>query len=134
MLNQASVPLGYFWDDDGLEDTDPLLMAWFNGTDWEARRAIDPMDPTKAISIAPTILAESDLMALGFEKDIIEDLRNMNVNLFIKVDESFAGESFTLRFNTVAAPEPQTCAMMLTGFGGLGLVARRRRQSRAVPA
>lgn len=132
MLNEASVPLGYFWDNDGLEETDPLLMAWFNGTDWEARRAIDPMDPSKAISIAPTIVTEDELIALAFEKDIIEDLRNLNINLFIKVDDSFAGGPLTLRFNTAAAtaavPEPGTWAMMIAGFGLVGAAARRRQR------
>lgn len=131
MLNQASVPNGYFWDNDGDPLTDPLLMAWFNGTDWEARRAIDPDDPTKAISIAPTIVSEADLQALGYELDIIEDLRNLNVNLNILTDESFDGSQFTLRFTTAAVPGPSTWTIMLAGVGLLGATVRRKRAATA---
>jgi hypothetical protein len=135
MLNTASVPEGYFWDNDGDPLTDPLLMAWFNGTAWEARRAIDPIDPLSAISIAPTIVDEADLIALGWEKDIIEDLRNLNINFNILTDASFNGSQFTLRFNTLdagaAIPEPGTWAMMIAGFGLVGFAARRRQRDAA---
>ncbi len=134
MLNEASVPEGYFWDNDGDALTDPLLMAWFNGSSWEARRAIDPNDPFGAISIAPTLVAEGDLLALGFSRDIIEDLRNLNVNLNIQTDQSFAGSQFTLRFNTAAVPEPASWAMMIAGFGLVGGMARRRRMAAATSA
>ncbi len=129
MLNTASVPEGYFWDSDGDPGTDPLLMAWFNGTAWEARRQIDPLDPLKAIAIAPTIVDENDLISLGFERDLIEDLRNVNMDFNILVDSSYQAGQFTLRFNTVAGavPEPSSWAMLIAGFGLVGGTLRRRR-------
>ena len=39
---------------------------------------------------------------------------------------SFAG---TLSFDVAAVPEPATWALMLLGFGGVGLVLRRRKQT-----
>lgn len=131
MLNTASVPEGYFWDNDGNALTDPLLMAWFDGTQWEARRAIDPNDPLSAISIAPTFVDEADLIGLGWQRDIIEDLRNLNVNLNIRTADSFAGQQFTLRFTTTPVPEPATWGLMIAGFGLIGAAARRRRTTAA---
>ena len=39
-----------------------------------------------------------------------------------------ASYSGTINFNTPAVPEPGTWAMMLLGFGGVGLMMRRRRR------
>lgn len=131
MLNQASVPEGYFWDNDGDAATDALLMAWYNGSAWETRRAIDPNDPTLAISIAPTFLDESELIGLGYTRDIIEDLRNVNVNLNILTSDAFNGSQFTLRFTPAAVPEPGTWAMLIAGFGLVGGSMRRQRHGSA---
>ncbi len=129
MMNTALVPEGYFWDNDGDPATDPLLMAWFNGSVWEQRRIVDPNDPTKAISSAAFETDEATLMAqAGFEKDIIEDLRNLNINLNILTEASYLGENFTLRFTTAAVPEPGTWAMLIAGFGLVGASMRRRRR------
>ncbi len=136
MLNDSSVPEGYFWDNDGDDSTDPLLMAWYNGMGWEARRMIDPNDPLSAIPIAPTMVDENDLIALGFVRDVAEDLRNINLNFHVKVDEGFEGGPFTLRYTTFAAangavPEPATWAMLIAGFGLVGGAMRRQRALQA---
>jgi hypothetical protein len=93
------------------------------------RRQIDPNDPMSAISIAPTIVDENDLIALGYGRDIIDDLRNVNMDFNVLVDDSFDGRQFTLRFTTAAVPEPSSWAMLIAGFGIVGATMRRRRQS-----
>lgn len=42
-----------------------------------------------------------------------------------------AAYSGTINFNTPPVPEPATWAMMLLGFGGIGMAMRRRRQAPA---
>jgi hypothetical protein len=42
-------------------------------------------------------------------------------------DGILSGPNMTLSFSLVPVPEPATWAMMLAGFGGLGVVLRRRR-------
>jgi hypothetical protein len=131
MLNTASVPDGYFWDTDSDPSTDALLMAWYNGSAWEVRREIDPNDPFNAISVAPTLVDENDLIGLGYARAAITDLRNVNMDFSVLVDDSFQGQQFTLRFNTVsgAVPEPSSWAMLIAGFGLVGATMRRRRRS-----
>jgi PEP-CTERM motif len=44
------------------------------------------------------------------------------------INDIVAGANGYVSINFVAAPEPSTWAMTLTGFAGLGWLARRRRR------
>lgn len=139
-LSQDAVPEGLFWDYDGpTEDADPLLMAWFNGTQWEVRREVNAagdyaqalttslfFDPGQEDEIAA-------LLGIDLTRDVIEDLANLNVNYAILLGDNVGFDQFTLRVNTVPAPIPlpATAPLMAAGIGALGLLFRRRRRAAA---
>jgi len=138
MLNQLSVPDGYFYEFD--PDRDPLLMAWLREDGmWEQRR--DLITDEDGNTIVSTLLKE-DWLTFGdvgdwadpFEFATVDDLRAINLNYSLFLDENFQGDQVTLRFTTTApAPIPLPAAgwLMIAGIGALVTVSRRRREAQA---
>ncbi len=140
-LSQEAVPTGAFWDNDGDDTTEALLMAWLNPEGiWESRREVDEDDPTAAVSAASTFWdSYEDMVAgLGLEgalfQDVIEDLANLNVNFAINLTDLGNRSSFTLRtfvHQAPVAPIPLPAGAPLL-IGALGLLATLRRRRHLV--
>jgi hypothetical protein len=132
-MSQESVPLGAFWDDDGDDSTEALLMAWFTDGVWEARRGVDGGE---AISTAPETFADFDALVAGLGlgtalfQDDIEDLANLNVNFAIQLGDLGDRTSFTLRTTVSPAPIPLPAGAPLLVGAIAGLAALRRRVNR----
>ena len=148
---ETSLPQGLFWDFDGLEDTDALLMAWLRPDGlWELRRDVgltcDPEDADNCTfgvmregyetGTLDEILALLDVegdWTLAFAEGAIEDLANLNVNYALEVGNlALAGlSSFTIRttvFEAVAPiPLPAGAPLLIAALGALGLLRRRAR-------
>lgn len=142
-LSQENVPLGAFWDNDGNEETDALLMAWLNADNlWEVRRDVLDMTAGLASSLltAETFQTFEEVVArLGLGTslfdDIIEDLANLNVNFAFNLTDSVQSGTFTLRTTALAAPEivapvplPASAPLMFGGLAAMGFFARRKRK------
>jgi hypothetical protein len=153
-LSQEMAPAGLLWDDDGDAATDALVMAWFNEDIgmWEALRSIglDGDGNLEAISILDTpqqfateaaassffediargLLGDDDLVLALEAEEHIEDLANLNLNFGILLTDAFAGDSFTLRFTSVAAPAPvplpASVLFLVAGMGALGALRRAK--------
>lgn len=148
---ESSLPQGLFWDFDGLEDTDALLMAWLRSDGlWELRRDVgitcDPADAanctfgvmrtayeTGTLDEILGLLNVAGNWTLAFSEGAIEDLANLNVNYALEVGNLAAAglTSFTLR-TTVHAyaapiPLPAGAPLLLGALGALGLLRRRAR-------
>ena len=148
-LDRSSTPDGLLWDYDGDGSADPLVMAWDNGTEWEARRGIDDtldgeigvlsvkdvfaLDPDdwKTFAYGDTDGISEFFKGIALGQDIIEDLANLNLNYAIALGSNFVGSSFTLRVETTPVPLPAAAPLLLAGFGALGFAARRRRRRAA---
>jgi hypothetical protein len=136
-LSREMAPAGLLWDDDGDPDTDALVMAFLNDDGlWEMRRNIDANGDPVSILDAPITFATSDEVraALGvpleFEQNI-EDLANLNLNYGILLSDTFAADSFTIRFSGVGidvAPVPLPASGLLLLGGLLGLRGMRSRR------
>ncbi len=147
-LSKDQTPEGLLWDYSG-GVSDPLVMAWDNGTEWEVRRGIDD-----ALDGVLGVLSVNDVFALdeadwetfsyadlagvqGFLSgvdlfaDPIEDLANLNLNYAIALDERWTSSSFTLRLSSTAVPAavplPASAPLMLAGFALMAAMRRRRR-------
>ena len=64
-------------------------------------------------------------MVLLAQQRFVENMRGRTASFSTFGDASYSG---TLSFGTAAVPEPATWALMLLGFGALGVSMRRRRQ------
>jgi hypothetical protein len=135
-LSQSQVPTGALWDNDGDPGTDALVMAWFDSTlgKWEIRRDIDPLDPTKAVSLASSVFRDTfgqveDYLGLvgasALEEDFIEDLANLNLNYGISLD-GFTGTQFTVRVQTSPVPLPAGLPLLATALAIFGFLRRRK--------
>lgn len=154
-LSQEMAPMGLLWDNDGLDTTDALVMAWFNEDlgQWETlREVIDLLDRDGNVigltaraadsSLYPTFDAAVAALGLAngtFVEDLIEDVANLNLNFGIELASSFTGwfdtegvlqNNFTLRLTSFAAPAPiplpASVLFLLASVGSLGAVRRLR--------
>lgn len=150
-VDQASVPQGLFWDADGNDATEALLMAWQRPDGaWELRRdegetceAGDPTDCTPGVTRDEALVGSFDqiVAALGIDRSFldvgaIEDLANLNLNYAISLGDAVRFSSFTLRTTVVPAdvsviPLPAGAPLLL---GGLAVLAALRRRRAAAPA
>ncbi len=123
-LDNTMIPDGIFWDDDGDPTNESALLAWYNpsagagawvwgnlalAADVEARAqeivddlgltqtgtAVEALGYAAGGLIDPTIVAEMEADEL-FEIDVIEDLRNANINYTIAVG-MIDGNEFIIR-------------------------------------
>lgn len=137
-MSQEAVPTGAFWDNDGDESTEALLMAWLNPQGvWESRRAVDGMNAVSAASqffdTYDDLLADLGLGNALFQDDI-EDLANLNLNFAIALGDLGNRSAFTLRttvFEATTTPVPLPAgAPLLIGAVGVLAAVRRRKNRR----
>jgi len=117
-LPEELAPKGIFLDDDNDDTTDPILMAWWNGTQWVKP---DPLNADGTDYTPGTFVAvpEAEVNAWAADSryyvDIIEDVLNLGINYIVKVGNiaeeiSGVGPQFTIRIipvvgdQTAAAP------------------------------
>lgn len=100
-------PEGIFHDDDNDPSTDPVLVAWWNGKEWEKGQADN---------FAPVTQAEFNTWASdsSYSEDVIEDVLNLGINYIVHVGDingatgtgSFAGSpNFTIRIIPIVAAD-----------------------------
>jgi len=153
--DEATLPVGLFWDFDDDDTSDDLLMAWEIAPDlWELRRdagetcdALDPLNCTAGVTRDSFTTGTFDeiVALLGVNIDFlgtgaIEDLGNLNVNYAIALGDLSAevgtslfksGEpSFTLRTTVfpaeAIAPVPLPAGAPLL-LAGLAILGALRR-------
>ena len=108
-MSEETLPEGAFWDFDGDENTDDLLMAWQtpNGQ-WELRRDIN--DDGEVVSIDPQLFATLDdvngYLDITSVVDLIDDLANLNLNYAIALWDEVDFTQFTMRVTAVPCTLP----------------------------
>ena len=128
MLDNTMLPDGLFWDDNGDPSDESALVAWNNiaGGGWtygiiELPENLDARLAELAASLGVTVpelgytagaLVPAEIVAAAqanglFAVDVIEDLRNANLNFTLTVGNLETGE-FTLRFVPRFAPIVET--------------------------
>ena len=147
-ISSDDVPKGAFWDHDGDETTEALLMAWLtlddNGNEvWEMRRDVDEYgDIPNGIAGTAVSLTGGDveyfasyaevMKRLGLENvlfdDLIEDLANLNLNYAINLSSTVGSGSFTLRTTVSPVPLPFSPPLLGAGLGLMAMVGRRRKR------
>jgi hypothetical protein len=159
MLSYDKLPLGYYFDADGIASTDNVLIAHQlkNGT-WSQNRSVTVDTDGKFIvgkintgNLGDNYADLESLVAalkttLGLQEcntvssgtaclagtTAIDDLAKINLTFFLDPTE-YKGEQFTLRYATSLVssevPEPGALALVMLGLGALGVTARRRRKT-----
>jgi hypothetical protein len=107
-------------EDAWLVTRDPSVDAFFGDADGDGKIGLSDIFSSIVVSDGgKTITLSGGLIPVdGLFTDISHASTTDGLSFFAGVDTSFDG---------VFVPEPATWAMMLAGFGGLGLVASRRR-------
>ncbi len=79
-LPSVWAPEGIFYDDDNDPTTDPVLVAWWNGTAWLKGQADN---------FAPVSAAELEAWAANplYAEDVIEDVLNLGPNYIVHVGD-----------------------------------------------
>jgi hypothetical protein len=118
IIGSASHPTGT--EDAWLITRDPSVDAIFGDADSDGKIGLSNIFSSIVVSDGgKTITLSGGLIPVdGLFTDISHASTTDGLSFFAGVDTSFDG---------VFVPEPATWAMMLAGFGGLGLVASRRR-------
>ena len=111
MLNYARLPTGIYEDLDGDPATEGDLKAFWDGTNWRYGFA-------KNFEVVPdSVLGTWGALPLGttplpgprYYTAVIDDLGGINVDVFIKLDETYDtavdGDKITMRVSTVAPKE-----------------------------
>lgn len=97
-------PSGVFFDDDSDPTTDPVLMAWWNGSAWVQNNDA---------GFAP--VPSSDLAAWAanplYEVAQIEDVLNLGINYIVKVGDGI-GSNFTVRITPLVATDQSAPAFL----------------------
>jgi hypothetical protein len=112
-LPEELAPKGIFWNHDSDDTTDPILMAWWNGTQWVKP---DPLNDDGTDSTPSTFIPvpESEVNTWAADPlyyvDIIEDVLNLGLNYIVKVGDiaeeiSGAGPQFTIRIIPVVGDQ-----------------------------
>jgi hypothetical protein len=114
-------------EDAWLVTRDPNVDAFFGDADGDGKIGLSNIFSSIVVSDGgKTITLSGGLIPVdGLFTDISHASTTDGLSFFAGVDTSFGG---------VLVPEPSTWAMMLTGFGGLGLVAWRRRTKGPISA
>ncbi len=150
-LSREMAPGALLWDfANGASD--PLVMAWDNGSQWEVRRGISDLlgnnngiidvadvfgieDPNDWMTFDYTQIAslQNALGGIPLDLGVIEDLANLNLNYAVNLGAGFSGDNFTLRVNTngipavAPVPLPATASLLAGGIFLLGAARRRRK-------
>lgn len=125
-LPSVWAPKGLFTPDPADPEADPILQAWWNGTNW--------IKYDTANNYAEIVLTSADIQALvnqGATMDVIEDLLNLGPNYIVKVGDLAAATDFTVRIIPVvslnqdqpawvASQPPALPAPTVTASGGGG--------------
>ncbi|GEM79324.1 choice-of-anchor F family protein [Vibrio superstes] len=105
-------PSAVFFDDDNDPETDPTLMAWWDGNNW--RGSYDEGFPVIDQSEIDWLAANPNGL---YEMGEIEDVLNLGINYIIKVGNGIPGGTFTVRLIPVVSVN-QTPPAWCTGFFG----------------
>jgi hypothetical protein len=119
-------PSGVFYDDDNNPSTDPVLKAWWNGSQWVGNN-------DGGFTPIPAATLEAWGKDPLYEVSKIEDVLNLGINYIVKVGDGI-GSNFTIRIipvvadtqveptflATAAAPLAAPVAPVASGGGGGG--------------
>lgn len=103
-------PKGIFFDDDGNPTTDPVLVAWWNGTEWQ-KGQIDGFVPVTSAELTSWNVNGAGSL---YTEGVIEDVLNLGINYIVHVGDintaqgslGFGGStSFTVRIIPVVAAD-----------------------------
>ncbi len=96
-------PKGIFYDDDNNPTTDPKLVAWWNGTEWQKGQA-DGFVPVTAAELTSWNVNGAGSL---YTEDVIEDVLNLGINYIVHVGNFNGGATgtFTVRIIPVVAAD-----------------------------
>jgi hypothetical protein len=98
-------PKGIFYDDDNNPTTDPKLVAWWNGTEWQ-KGQIDGFVPVTSAELTSWNVNGAGSL---YTEDVIEDVLNLGIDYIVHVGDFNGGSgakgTFTVRIIPVVAAD-----------------------------
>jgi len=98
-------PKGIFYDDDNNPTTDPKLVAWWNGTEWQ-KGQIDGFVPVTSAELTSWNVNGAGSL---YTEDVIEDVLNLGIDYIVHVGDFNGGSGapgkFTVRSISVVAAD-----------------------------